>query len=66
MELKNKIEVIQFNMRTKERSILQFDEYYQAIGFIKSRRKMLAEGVVLVLSDTSAMIKYMSDNGGLM
>ena len=53
------VEVIVFNMATTERKVIKFDELYQAIGFIKSRRQQLASGEVLVLSDSAALSKYM-------
>lgn len=55
MELKNTVEVIEFNMRTKERRAVYFEEYYQAIGFIKSRRKQLEKGIVLILCDLNTL-----------
>ena len=59
-------ELIKFNMETRERNIMQFDEYYKVIGYIKNHSNELRKGIVFVISDTAALNKYMADKGGLL
>ena len=55
MELKNTVEVIEFNTKTTERRAIKFDEYYKAIGYAKSRQSQLAKGVVLIICDINTL-----------
>lgn len=55
MELKNTVEVIEFNIRTTERKTTKFKEYYQAIGYAKSRQGQLEKGTVLIICDINTL-----------
>ena len=62
MELKKTIEVIEYNPKTQERQTHSFDEYYQAIGFLKRREEKVNSGYTYTICELTMLIKVVGGN----
>ena len=51
------IEVIEFNIETRQRRIHRFDEYYKMIGFLKRQEDKIKLGFTYTICDIGTLGK---------